>query len=61
MGFDSNKIGSLSSVNVDNFSDYDLDYLRLQIKKNSESLEKAIENLRRLANKSKYDIEKVEN
>ena len=51
----------MNSVNVNNFSDYDLDYLRTQIKKNSESLERAIENLRRLASKSSSEVEKVEN
>lgn len=61
MNFDSSKFNSLNSVNVNNFSDYDLDYLRTQIKKNSESLERAIENLRRLASKSSSEVEKVEN
>ncbi len=61
MNFDSSKYNSMNSVNVNNFSDYDLDYLRTQIKKNSESLERAIENLRRLASKSSSEVEKVEN
>lgn len=52
MAFDINKFNTLNSVNADNFTDYDLDYLRMQIKKNSESLEKSIQNLKRLANRT---------
>lgn len=61
MTFDNNKFGSLDSTNVNNFNDYDLDYLRMQIRKNSESLERAIENLRKLASKAESESQKVEN
>ena len=49
MFVDNNKFDSFSNVN--NFSDYDLDYLRMQIKKNAESLEKSIAKLRTLSMK----------
>ena len=51
MAFDINKFNTLNSVDTNNFTDYDLDYLRLQIKRNSENLEKSIQNLKNLANK----------
>ncbi len=52
---------SINNFDVKNFSDYDLDYLRMQIKRNSDSLEKAIENLKRLANKQNSKIEEQTN
>lgn len=61
MALDSNRFDSLKTNNIDNFTDYDLDYLRMQIKKNSESLEKAIDNLRRLADKTQSGSEEQSN
>lgn len=54
---ESTKFDSFS--NLSNFSDYDLDYLRMQIKKNAECLEKSIDRLRRLSAKdnSEEDME----
>jgi len=49
--FDFSDFNTLKNINVNNFSDYDLDYLRMQIKKNSESLDKSLEKLRNLSNK----------
>lgn len=60
MSIDTNKFNSLNGINVNNFTDYDVDYIRMQIKKNSEALEKSIENLRRLANKCSPETEKAE-
>jgi hypothetical protein len=53
MFVDNNKFDSFSNVN--NFSDYDLDYLRMQIKKNAESLERSIAKLRTLSTKSETE------
>lgn len=63
MAFDMNKynFSSLNSINANNYSDYDLDYIRMQIKKNSESLEKSIENLRKLANKRESETSQAGN
>lgn len=55
---DNNKFNSFSNVN--NFSDYDLDYLRMQIRKNAESLEKSIAKLRTLSTKDGTE-ETIEN
>lgn len=55
MNLSQNKFSSFNSFNINDFTDYDLDYLRSQIRKNSESLERAIENLRKLANQYKTD------
>lgn len=62
MSLEQNKLNALSGINVNNFSDYDLDYIRMQIKKNSESLERSIENLKRIANRREAEsmLEKAE-
>ncbi len=52
---------NINNFDVKNFSDYDLDYLRMQIKRNSDSLEKAIENLKKLANKHSSNVEEQTN
>ncbi|MGE5329995.1 MAG: hypothetical protein ACM3KR_10885 [Deltaproteobacteria bacterium] len=63
MSFDTNKynFSSLNGVNVNNYSDYDLDYIRMQIKKNSESLERSLENLRRIASRRDSEMQKAGN
>jgi hypothetical protein len=57
MLINNDKLISFNDVNINNFSDYDLDYLRMQIKKNAESLEKSIEKLKSLSSKISSDKE----
>jgi len=47
----------LNGINAHNYSDYDLDYIRMQIRKNSEALEKSIENLRKIASRRESDLQ----
>lgn len=63
MSLDSNKytFSSLNGVNVNNYSDYDLDYIRMQIKKNSESLERSLENLRKIASRRENEMQQAGN
>jgi len=59
MALDTNKdnLSLLNGINVHNYSDYDLDYIRMQIKKNSEALEKSIDNLRKIASRRDADVQ----
>jgi len=63
MAYDPNKysFSSLSGINVNNYSDYDLDYIRMQIKKNSESLERSLENLRKIASRRDSEMQQAGN
>ncbi|MGE5472750.1 MAG: hypothetical protein ACM3UU_00850 [Ignavibacteriales bacterium] len=63
MPFDTNKYtsSSLNGINVNNYSDYDLDYIRMQIKKNSESLERSLENLRKIASRREDEMRQAGN
>jgi len=61
MNLDTNNfnLSLLKGINANNYSDYDLDYIRMQIKKNSESLERSIEKLSKIASRREEEMQQA--